>query len=246
MPFWPVFVLAIVELYCGGYAVLSTFRASERAWRKARLAVGGMGLLWLLQGVSVLLLEVQLGVTGPDALVVAFLIGAGGVGILAFTARRWRDERLWARIGQLMHRITHPVRKEPPPAPAFVPGWPAGSDRRPTLGEGLPSDPIRRLLPDGRTLLVAPFSDDGDWYARVEGDSPEEIVGWPLASTLASLLGYDVANGEWPAWIDEAAREVVGEVRARGVATQKDPVAPSTDTPADHRWRRVISSHQGG
>jgi hypothetical protein len=35
-----------------------------------------------------------------------------------------------------------------------------------------------------------------------------EVIGWPLASTLADLLGYNVAHEDWPPWIDDLAREI--------------------------------------
>jgi hypothetical protein len=35
-----------------------------------------------------------------------------------------------------------------------------------------------------------------------------EVVGEPLQSTLADLLGYSVAHDEWPSWIDDLAAEI--------------------------------------
>ena len=67
------------------------------------------------------------------------------------------------------------------------------------------------LLPDGRFLTVEPFESESDrthWHCRVEGQPDAEIVGWPLNSTLAELLGYEVAREDWPQWIDELAVEI--------------------------------------
>jgi hypothetical protein len=46
------------------------------------------------------------------------------------------------------------------------------------------------------------------WHLRL-GDEPQgEIVGTPLQSTLAELLGYEVAHEMWPDWVDDAAAEI--------------------------------------
>jgi hypothetical protein len=66
---------------------------------------------------------------------------------------------------------------------------------------------IKHRLPDGRTLAAEPWPDQY-WHLRIEGEPGAEIVGWPLNSTLAELLGYDVAHEEWPIWIDDLAREI--------------------------------------
>jgi hypothetical protein len=64
-------------------------------------------------------------------------------------------------------------------------------------------------LPDGRLLEVERLpSDDAYWHLRIKGEADAEIVGTPLASTLAELLGYQVAHEEWPEWIDDLAAEV--------------------------------------
>ena len=52
---------------------------------------------------------------------------------------------------------------------------------------------------------------DGYWSLRIESDPNADIVGQPLNSTLADLVGYDVANEEWPAWVDDLAREIQAE-----------------------------------
>jgi hypothetical protein len=49
---------------------------------------------------------------------------------------------------------------------------------------------------------------DGYWYLRIDGEPTAEIVGAPLNSTLAELLGYAVAHERWPVWIDDLAREI--------------------------------------
>ena len=65
-------------------------------------------------------------------------------------------------------------------------------------------------LPDGRSLAAEPTS-DGEWHLRMEGEPHAELVGWPLNSALAELVGYDIAHEEWPAWIDDLAREIQAE-----------------------------------
>ncbi|MCD6020880.1 MAG: hypothetical protein K0R20_590 [Actinomycetia bacterium] len=65
-------------------------------------------------------------------------------------------------------------------------------------------------LPDGRTLAAEPMS-DGYWNLRIEGEPHADIVGQPLNSTLADLVGYNVAHEEWPAWVDDLAREIQAE-----------------------------------
>jgi hypothetical protein len=72
----------------------------------------------------------------------------------------------------------------------------------------------RHRLPDGRVVVVEPtFVDAGrtHWHCRLEGKPEAEIVGWPLNSTLAELLGYEVAREEWPPWINELAAEIESE-----------------------------------
>jgi hypothetical protein len=73
---------------------------------------------------------------------------------------------------------------------------------------GLHSQQVtKHPLPDGRTLAAEAWP-DGSWNLSIEGEPAAEIVGWPLNSTLAELLGYAVAHEEWPAWIDDLAREI--------------------------------------
>jgi hypothetical protein len=64
---------------------------------------------------------------------------------------------------------------------------------------------LRYLLPDGRTVLVERLASDGFWHLTLEG---AEIVGEPLQSTLAELLGFDVAGESWPRWVDDCAAEI--------------------------------------
>jgi len=39
------------------------------------------------------------------------------------------------------------------------------------------------------------------------------ITGSPLNSTLAELLGYKVADEQWPSWIDEMAEAIASACR---------------------------------
>ena len=63
-------------------------------------------------------------------------------------------------------------------------------------------------LPDGRTLIAERHGTEGDWHLLIEGEQDAELVGRPLNSALAELLGYDVAHEEWPSWIDDLAAEI--------------------------------------
>lgn len=65
-------------------------------------------------------------------------------------------------------------------------------------------------LPDGRTLAAEPMP-DGYWYLRIDGEPHSEMAGWPLNSTLAELVGYNIAHEDWPSWIDDLAREIQAE-----------------------------------
>jgi hypothetical protein len=67
---------------------------------------------------------------------------------------------------------------------------------------------LRRELPNGQTLLVHGRWPEGHWELELEGVRDAVIVGSPLNLTLADLLGYDVANEEYPAWIDQTAEEI--------------------------------------
>jgi hypothetical protein len=62
-------------------------------------------------------------------------------------------------------------------------------------------------LPDGRLLLVERTPDDGHWHLQLPATS-EEIVGEPLQSALAELLGFSVARDDWPSWLDDLAMEI--------------------------------------
>ena len=64
-------------------------------------------------------------------------------------------------------------------------------------------------LPDGRSLEVERLPPDPvSWHLRIQGEPDAEIVGTPLGSTLAELLGYQVAREEWPVWIDDLASKI--------------------------------------
>jgi hypothetical protein len=65
-------------------------------------------------------------------------------------------------------------------------------------------------LPDGRSLEVDRTADEVHWHLRIEGDPSAELVGAPLNSALAELLGYRVAHERWPEWIDILAAEIEG------------------------------------
>jgi hypothetical protein len=69
-------------------------------------------------------------------------------------------------------------------------------------------------LPDGRTLAAEPMP-DGDWPLRIEREPQAEIVGQPLNAALADLVGYNIAHEEWPAWVDDLAREIQAEFENR-------------------------------
>jgi hypothetical protein len=69
-------------------------------------------------------------------------------------------------------------------------------------------------LPDGRRLTarildVAPEPETEHlgpfWELELDG---EVSVGHPLNSTLADLLGWNVADEDWPTWIDELAARI--------------------------------------
>ncbi len=73
-------------------------------------------------------------------------------------------------------------------------------------------------LPDGRTLLAARLGDRDrvaselgplgpDWELQIEGDATAVVMGRPLNSTLAALLGWS-PDGRWPDWVDRLARQV--------------------------------------
>jgi hypothetical protein len=56
--------------------------------------------------------------------------------------------------------------------------------------------------------LIVEIRPDTTWHLRIEGNPSAEIIGSPLDSTLAELLGYSVAHEEWPDWIDVLARDI--------------------------------------
>jgi hypothetical protein len=63
-------------------------------------------------------------------------------------------------------------------------------------------------LPDGRTVVAERMPEGKSWYLRIEDVPRAEIVGWPLNSTLADLLGYFVGRERWPSWVDDFARDI--------------------------------------
>ena len=76
---------------------------------------------------------------------------------------------------------------------------------------------LRRYpLPDGRTLLAGITDESGGdapelgplWELQIEGEDEAVSVGHPLNSTLAELLGWNVAHEEWPPWIDQLAHTI--------------------------------------
>jgi hypothetical protein len=72
--------------------------------------------------------------------------------------------------------------------------------------------PFRKTLPDGRVLVASPLPEEPDgrvfWECWIEGDASAVRLGCPLESTLADLVGYDVAHDELPDWIGLMAREI--------------------------------------
>jgi hypothetical protein len=68
-------------------------------------------------------------------------------------------------------------------------------------------------LPNGRILEAGPTPDSKDWHLRIVGEPNREIVGRPLRSALAELLGYAVAHESWPSWIDRQADEIEAAFR---------------------------------
>ena len=79
-------------------------------------------------------------------------------------------------------------------------------------------------LPDGRTLNAGVFDPSGGetpelgpvWELCIAGSDDLAIVGHPLNSTLADLLGWNVAHEEWPEWVDQLATEMEADA---GVTT---------------------------
>jgi hypothetical protein len=67
---------------------------------------------------------------------------------------------------------------------------------------------LRYVLPDGRALLVERLANDEHWHLQLEDEPQTEIVGVPLQSALAELLGYEVAHQSWPSWVDDCAAEI--------------------------------------
>jgi hypothetical protein len=68
---------------------------------------------------------------------------------------------------------------------------------------------LRRELSNGQVLLVHGRLPDGHWELELEGAKVDRrIVGWPLNSTLADLVGYHVGREDWPGWIDQLADEI--------------------------------------
>jgi len=79
---------------------------------------------------------------------------------------------------------------------------------------------IRRTLPDGRVLVVAPgglgvpLADGsvGAWRCFLEGGDSKPALGAPLVFVLMCLLGEEVAAAP-PAWIANLAAELELETR---------------------------------
>jgi hypothetical protein len=71
-------------------------------------------------------------------------------------------------------------------------------------------------LPDGRVVIARTFDATGGeapdrgpmWELQIQRVDEAVIVGHPLNSTLAELLGYAVAHERWPHWIDDLAQEI--------------------------------------
>jgi hypothetical protein len=71
-------------------------------------------------------------------------------------------------------------------------------------------------LPDGRVLLAGVFDESGGdspelgplWELQIAGEDGAVGIGHPLNSTLADLLGWNVAHEEWPEWVDRLARKI--------------------------------------
>jgi hypothetical protein len=63
-------------------------------------------------------------------------------------------------------------------------------------------------LPDGRTIEAERTADARYWHLRIKDDPGAEFIGTPLNSTLAELLGYEVAQEQWPSWIDDLASQI--------------------------------------
>jgi hypothetical protein len=57
---------------------------------------------------------------------------------------------------------------------------------------------------------------DPVWELDLDGEPTNEH---PLNSTLADLLGGDIAQDEWPAWVDELAARIETEQPAGGTET---------------------------
>lgn len=57
-------------------------------------------------------------------------------------------------------------------------------------------------------MVVVYALDSEYWSCQIEGEPESEVHGRPLASTLAATLGYDVADDEWPEWIDRWAEQI--------------------------------------
>jgi hypothetical protein len=47
-----------------------------------------------------------------------------------------------------------------------------------------------------------------EWHLQIQGSDQIVIIGHPLESTLAELLGYKPAHDEWPDWVTELASRI--------------------------------------
>jgi hypothetical protein len=52
-----------------------------------------------------------------------------------------------------------------------------------------------------------------NWSLRIEEELLAEILGWPLNTTLAELLGHAVAHEKWPTWIDDLAQVIEADAK---------------------------------
>jgi hypothetical protein len=71
-------------------------------------------------------------------------------------------------------------------------------------------------------VLLAQIADEsgGDsahlgplWQLEIEGRSDLVVIGHPIESTLAELLGHDVAHDEWPGWMTDLAGQIAADLR---------------------------------
>lgn len=87
-------------------------------------------------------------------------------------------------------------------------------------------------LPDGRVVIarvIVPLGGDAPelgpmWELEIQGFDGAVIVGHPVQSALAELLGYNVAQEEWPRWIGDVALRIEADAaERRGTLTNTRP-----------------------